>query len=45
MISVYSNLTDNNISLRRLEAMDRYNKLILWGRKHPVAFIEKIFKI
>lgn len=44
-ISVYNNLTQNKISKRRKSALQKYIDLILWGRKHPVAFIEKIFKI
>ncbi len=44
-VSVYNNLTQNKITQRRKESVQKYIRLILWGRKHPVAFIEKIFKI
>lgn len=44
-VSVYNNLTQNKITQRRRESLKKYIRLILWGRKHPVAFIEKIFKI
>ena len=44
-VSVYNNLTQNRITQRRKESVEKYVKLILWGRKHPVAFIEKVFKI
>ena len=44
-VSVYNNLTQNKITQRRKESVQKYVDLILWGRKHPVAFIEKIFKI
>ena len=45
MISVYSRKTQIELSLRRQEAMDRYVKLLQWGRANPTRFIEKIFKI
>ena len=44
-VSVYNNLTQNKITQRRRESLKKYIRLILWGRKHPVAFMEKIFKI
>lgn len=45
MISVYSRKTQIELSLRRQEAMDRYVKLLQWGRANPTRFIENIFKI
>ena len=44
-VSIYNNLTQNKITQRRKESVEKYVRLILWGRKHPVAFIEKVFKI
>lgn len=45
MISVYGNLTDNEVNIRKQENFQRYNRLIQWGRKHPTRFIEKILGI
>lgn len=45
MISVYNNLLDNEVNIRKQEIFERYNRLIQWGRKHPTRFIEKIFGI
>lgn len=45
MISVYGNLTDNEVNIRKQENFERYNRLIQWGRKHPTRFIEKILGI
>ena len=45
MISVYQNKISNNVTLRDYESMKRYINLIQWGRKNPVAFIEKILGI
>lgn len=45
MISVYQNRTDNNITIRDYEAMRRYIKLIQWGRRNPVQFIELVLGI
>ena len=45
MISVYHNLIDNEVNIRKQEIFERYNRLIQWGRKHPTRFIEKVFKI
>ena len=35
MISVYGNLIDNEVNIRKQENFQRYNRLIQWGRKHP----------
>lgn len=45
MISVYTHKTELDLSARRLEAMERYNKLIVWGRKNPALFIETVFGV
>ena len=45
MISVYGNMTDNNLTIRDEDAMRKYVKLIQWGRKNPVQFVEKIMQI
>ena len=45
MISVYHNKISNNVTLRDYESMKRYINLIQWGRKNPVAFIEKVLGI
>lgn len=45
MISVYHSKINNNVSSRDYDGMKRYIKLIQWGRKNPVQFIEKIFNI
>ena len=45
MISVYGNMTDNNLTIRDQDAMDKYVKLIQWGRKNPIQFVEKVMQI
>ncbi len=45
MISVYQHKINNNVTLRDYESMEKYIKLIQWGRNNPVQFIEKIFNI
>ena len=45
MISVYQGKTNNNVTLRDYESMSRYIKLIQWGRKNPVQFIEWVLGI
>ena len=45
MISVYQNKADNNVTIRDYEAMKRYIKLIQWGRRNPVQFIELVLGI
>lgn len=45
MISIYNNKTQTELSLRRQEAMDRYVRLIQWGRANPTRFVEQIFKV
>lgn len=45
MISVYKRKINNNLTFRDYEAMKRYIKLIKWGRKNPVAFIELVLGV
>lgn len=45
MISVYANKPAIEANPRRIEAMEKYNKLIQFGRRHPTRFIELVFKI
>lgn len=45
MISVYANKTAIEANPRRIELMEKYNKLIQWGRANPTRFIELVFKI
>ena len=45
MISVYSHKTELELSQRRLEYLDKYNKIITLGRRSPVWFVENIFGI
>ena len=45
MISVYGNMTDNNLTIRDQDSMEKYVRLIQWGRRNPVQFIEKVLQI
>ena len=45
MINVIFNQFDYEISERKKEIWDRYNKVIQWGRKHPLRFAEKFLGI
>ena len=45
MISVYGNMTDNNLTIRDQDSLEKYVRLIQWGRKNPVQFVEKILQI
>lgn len=36
MISVYQNKINNNVTIRDYESMNKYIKLIQWGRRNPV---------
>lgn len=45
MISIYNRQTQTDLNLRKLEVLEKYNKIIQWGRKNPTRFIEEIFKI
>ena len=43
MINVVYNKSDYEITQRKMELFDKYLKVIQWGRKHPVQFMEKFF--
>ena len=45
MISVYKKRISNNITIRDYDAMKKYIKLIQWGRRNPVQFIELVLGI
>ena len=45
MINVIFNQFDYEISERKKEIWDRYNKVIQWGRQHPLRFAEKFLGI
>ena len=45
MISVYKNSTEIEVTTRRAEIFEKYNKVIQYGRRNPVWFIEEIFKV
>lgn len=45
MISVYTKQTEIELTTRRLEQMEKYNKIIQFGRQNPVWFCENILKI
>lgn len=45
MISVYRHLTNNNITNKDEESFIRYVRLIQWGRKNPVQFIERVLGV
>lgn len=45
MISVYYNLPNNNLTIRDEESIAPYVKLIQWGRRNPVQFVEQILGI
>ena len=45
MISVYSREPEAPLNLRKVEALEKYNKIIQWGRANPIQFIERFFKI
>lgn len=45
MISVYQHKINNNVTLRDYDSMKRYIKLIQWGRRNPVQFIETVFGV
>ena len=45
MISIYSHKTETELNIRKLELIEKHNKIIQWGRANPTRFIEEIFKI
>lgn len=44
-INVIFNKTEYDLSNRKLELLDKYNRVIQWGRQHPVRFMEHFFKL
>ena len=45
MIGVYNNNPEISLTPRRQETIEKYNKIIQYGRRNPVWFIENILKI
>lgn len=43
MINIIYNNSDYEITQRKMEVFDKYLKVIQWGRKHPVKFMEMFF--
>ena len=43
MINVIFNNFDYEITQKKMEIFDKYNKVIQWGRRHPVKFMELYF--
>lgn len=43
MINVIFNKSDYEISQRKIEMFEKYNKVIQWGRREPVKFMELFF--
>lgn len=43
MINVIFNDFDYEITQKKMEIFDKYNKVIQWGRRHPVKFMELYF--
>lgn len=41
MINVIFKDFNYEITQRRIEMFEKYNKVIQWGRKHPVKFMEQ----
>lgn len=37
--------TDKELSQRKLDTYDKYNKVIQWGRRNPVAFASRFYGI
>ncbi len=45
MISIYKQRTNNQVTVRDYNSILRYIKLIQWGRRNPVQFIELVFGV
>ena len=45
MINVIFNQFDYEISAKKQERFDKYNKVIQWGRRNPVKFMELFFNL
>lgn len=42
-IEIYTPLGDVDLSQRKIEEYERWNKIVQWGRSNPVRFSEEIF--
>lgn len=45
MISIYNTEAESPLNIRRKESIDKYLKLIQWGRANPTRFIEEVLGI
>lgn len=45
MISVYSREPEAPLNLRKVEFLEKYNKVIQWGRANPIQFVQRFFGI
>lgn len=43
MINIIFNKSDYEISQRKIDMFEKYNKIIQWGRREPVKFMELFF--
>ena len=43
MINIIFNKADYEISQRKIDMFEKYNKVIQWGRREPVKFMELFF--
>ena len=43
MINVIYNKSDYELSKRKIEMFEKYLKMIQWGRREPVKFMEEVF--
>ena len=43
MINVIYNKSDYELSQRKIEMFEKYLKMIQWGRREPVKFMEEVF--
>ena len=41
MFNIIFNQSDYEISQKKMEIFEKFNKVIQWGRREPVKFIEK----
>ena len=45
MINVIFNQFDYEISAKKQERFEKYNKVIQWGRRNPIKFMELFFNL
>ena len=43
MSNVIYNKSDYELSQRKIEMFEKYLKMIQWGRREPVKFLEEVF--